>query len=226
MTTMTLLHCVAIGFALSPVAAQGTRSAEKEAPPFASREPRYRVQNGDVLEVKFRHTPEYNQTLSVQPDGFIHLEMAGEIRAAGLTLVEVTTAVRGGAARRLLDPEVSLTLREFVKPQITVAGEVAKPGMFELRGSLTATQAIALAGGFRESAKHSTVALVRRVDDQWAEIKVLDMKRMVNRRGFGEDVQLSAGDMLVVPQSRLGRIERVVRWTSLAVFGISAFRPY
>jgi polysaccharide export outer membrane protein len=199
-----------------------------QTPPqvFGSREPRYRIQRGDVLEVKFRYTPEYNQVVSVHPDGYVLLEIGGDVPVGGLTIPEATEAVRAAAARRLREPEVVLVLKEFLKPQITVAGEVAKPGMFELRGTLTVTQAIALAGGFRENAKHTSVALVRRVDDQWAEVKVLDMKRMTSARALAEDVNLAAGDLLIVPQSRLGRIERIVRWTSLAVFGLAAFRPY
>lgn len=192
---------------------------------FSSREPRYRIQPGDVLDMKLRYTPEFNQTVTVAPDGFVSTEITGDLKVSGLTLAEALSAMKAAAGKRLLDPDVSVTLKEFVKPQVTVTGEVAKPGMFDLRGSLTATQAVALAGGFRENAKHSTVALVRRVDDQWAEVKVLDMKRMMNGHQLTEDVTLSPGDLLVVPQSRLGRMERLVRWTSLSVFGIAALRP-
>ncbi|MCC6591318.1 MAG: polysaccharide export protein [Bryobacterales bacterium] len=192
---------------------------------FSSREPRYRIQAGDVLDMKLRYTPEFNQTVTVAPDGFVSTEIAGDLKVSGLTLTEALNAMKAAVGKRLLDPDVSVTLREFVKPQVTVTGEVMKPGMFDLRGSLTATQAVALAGGFRENAKHSTVALVRRVDNQWAEVKVLDMKRMMNGQQLTEDVTLSPGDLLVVPQSRLGRMERLVRWTSLSVFGIAALRP-
>lgn len=199
--------------------------AQAPGPQFSSREPRYLIQPGDVLELKLRYTPEFNQTMTVAPDGFVNLDLTGEVKVGGLNVTQAAAAVRESLGKRLLDPDVSLTLKEFVKPHITVGGEVAKPGVFELRGTLTAAQAIAMAGGFRESAKHSTVALVRRVDDQWAEVKVLDMKRMLNTRQFAEDVALAPGDMLVVPQSKIGRMERLVRWTSLAVFGISALRP-
>lgn len=199
--------------------------AEHSQAQFSSREPRYRIQPGDVMEMKLRYTPEFNQAVTVAPDGFVSTEITGDLKVGGLTLSEATGALKAAAGKRLLDPDVSVTLKEFVKPQVTVTGEVVKPGMFDLRGSLTATQAVALAGGFRENAKHSTVALVRRVDDQWAEVKVLDMKRMMNGRQLTEDVTLSPGDLLVVPQSRLGRMERLIRWTSLSVFGIAALRP-
>ena len=199
--------------------------ADGPAEQFRSREPRYRLQPGDVLELKLRYTPEFNQTATVAPDGFIAAEITGEVKVEGLTLAEAAAALRQAAGKRLLDPELSVNLKEFVKPQITVAGEVVKPGLYDIRGSLTATQAVALAGGFRESAKHSTVALVRRVDDEWADVKVLDMKRIMNGRQLAEDVKLAPGDMLVVPPSKLGRMERLVRWGSLSVFGIGALRP-
>ncbi len=204
----------------------GTALADEPTKGFSPREARYRIQRGDVVEVKFRYTPEYNQTATVQPDGFLLLEIVGEVRVGGLTVPEATSAVRELSAQRLREPEVNLILKEFVKPQFTVNGEVAKPGMYDLRGTLTVTQAIALAGGFNQNAKHSSVALVRRVDDRWAEVKVLDLKRMMKPGGFAEDITLASGDMLVVPKSAFGRMERFVSWASLAAFGISAFRRY
>ncbi len=186
---------------------------------------RYRIHPGDVIEVKFRYSPEFNQTATVQPDGFVSLDLGGEVKAAGLTVPEAAAEIRKTASARLLDPDVSVSLREFIKPRITVAGEVGRPGLYDPRGGLNVTQAIALAGGFRENAKHSSVWLVRRVDDQWARVRALDMKRMMRSGGIAEDVDLRDGDMLIVPESRLGRVDRVVRWASLAVFGIAAFRP-
>ena len=47
---------------------------------------RYRLQPGDVLEVQFRYTPEFNQTLTVQPDGYISLEIGGDLKVAGFTI--------------------------------------------------------------------------------------------------------------------------------------------
>ena len=57
---------------------------------FADREPKYRLQPSDVVEVEYTYTPEYNQTVSVQPDGFVTLKVIGGVHASGLTIDVLT----------------------------------------------------------------------------------------------------------------------------------------
>lgn len=186
---------------------------------------RYRIGSGDVIEIRFRLTPEFNQSVTVQPDGFVSLEIGGELHLGGLTVEEAEGKVAIAAASRLREPEVKLVLKEFVKPQFTVGGEVNHPGMFELRGEISAAQAIAIAGGFKESAKHSQVALVRRVNNEWAEVSLLNLKQMINSAHLQEDSFLQPGDMLLVPQNKLSRMERLIRWSNLAVYGLAVWHP-
>jgi polysaccharide export outer membrane protein len=47
---------------------------------------RYVLHPGDVLDIEYRYTPEFNQTVSVQPDGYISLEMGGDLKVAGRNL--------------------------------------------------------------------------------------------------------------------------------------------
>ena len=49
-------------------------------------EERYRLQPGDVLEIQYRYSPEFNQTVTVQPDGYVSLEIGGDLKVAGLTI--------------------------------------------------------------------------------------------------------------------------------------------
>src|SRR5215467_12197397 len=87
---------------------------------FAERDPRYRLQPTDVLELQYRYTPEFNQTISIQPDGYVNLELFGDLKLGGLTLVEAKAAILDLARRRLNDPELVLILKEYEKPHITV----------------------------------------------------------------------------------------------------------
>jgi protein involved in polysaccharide export with SLBB domain len=58
------------------------------------RRPLYRLRQSDVLEVNFTFTPEWNQTVSVLPDGFVVLRSAGNLLAEGQTLPELTASIR------------------------------------------------------------------------------------------------------------------------------------
>jgi polysaccharide biosynthesis/export protein len=121
---------------------------------FADRDVRYRLQPNDVIEIQYRYTPEYNQTGSVNPDGFVSLQLLGAVKLAGLTLDEARAALVAQASTRLRDPEISIILKDFEKPHFVVIGEIAAPGRFELRGRTSAVEAIALAGGFSRPARN------------------------------------------------------------------------
>src|SRR5215467_10751218 len=109
LTAMSL--CVA-----TAVSAAAEKPSGKDKAGFTPREQRYRIQPNDVVEVHFRYTPEYNLTATVEPDGFITIEVVGDVKIAGLTLGEASAAISRQGATRLKDPEVAVHLKDFVKP--------------------------------------------------------------------------------------------------------------
>ncbi len=186
---------------------------------FADRDPAYRLEAGDTVEVQFRYTPEYNGTLMVQPDGVVNLDVVGRVKIGGLTLHEAEKAIAEEGSKRLNQPEVSVLLKDFVRPYYIVAGEVGHPGRFEMRGSVTALEAIAVSGGFKESSKHSQVILVRKFNSEYAQVTVLNLKAMMTPQRIRENPELRPGDMLVVPQNVSSKLERYIRWSSIGLYG-------
>jgi len=179
--------------------------SEIDRPRLQKRGGRYRLRPGDVLELNFPFTPEFNQAVSVQPDGYITLRGIGDLVAQGQTLPELTEAIRTAYWGVLKEPVVSVSLKEFEKPYFIVGGEVGRPGKFELRGDTTVAEAVAIAGGFRDSAKHSQVLLIRRDSADHAEVKVLNLKKLLRTGNLQEDLHLRAGDMLFVPKNALSK---------------------
>ncbi|HYO84093.1 MAG TPA: polysaccharide biosynthesis/export family protein [Bryobacteraceae bacterium] len=188
------------------------------SPQLASRDQRYLLLPGDVFEVRYRYTPEFNQTVTVQPDGYVSLILAGEFQARGLSVDAITKLLTERSAVRLRDPEVNVVLKEFVKPHFFVAGEVSNPGRFDLQGGISALQAVAVAGGLKSSAKHSQAILYRRAGPDTASAVIVDLKKIATIAGYAENVDLRPGDVLFVPQNRISKIERIVRWGSWGVF--------
>jgi len=181
-------------------------------------EPRYVLVPGDVFEIQYRYTPEFNQTVTVQPDGYVSLEIGGDVKVAGRNLDQVRKIILAFAAKRLAEPEVIVVLKEFQKPYVVVAGEVVQPGKFELREKVTAVQAVLLAGGFKDSAKSSQILVFRKLNGETAEVKVLNFKTLKRTSDLENDLTLQPGDMILVPRNRLSKIERYVRLASLTTF--------
>lgn len=190
-----------------------------DRPQFQSRNPRYRIEAGDSFDLTFELSPEFNQTaVSVQPDGFVTLRGVGDIKVGGQTVPELTSTLRQAYGKILNNPLISVVLKEFEKPYFVADGQVAKPGKYEMHGNMTVTQAIAIAGGFQSSAKHSQVVLFRRVDDQWTEAKLIDVKKMENNRDLREDPFLHPGDMLFVPKNIMSKIDRFLPNLSMGTY--------
>jgi polysaccharide export outer membrane protein len=189
-------------------------------PTFSDRNPRYRLQPSDVLEIHYRYSPEFDQTLTVQPDGFVALLLVGDLKVQGLTVDQAKAAILEKSVHRLKDPEITLVLKEFEKPYFVVAGEVTNPGKFELRGQVNPVQAIAMAGGLKAiSAKHSQVILFRRVGPDLAKTELLNLKDMMNPSKTTEPLMdLRTGDMLVVPQNQISKIERLVKIANIGAY--------
>jgi polysaccharide biosynthesis/export protein len=202
-------------------AARGSRAAAQdvgERPELHRRNPRYQLCKGDVLQLNFTLIPDLNQTVTVQPDGYITLQGVGDIHVEGQTIPDVTESIRLAYAKTLHNAIITVRLMEFDKPYFIVGGEVGHPGKFELRGDTTMTQAVAIAGGFTESAKHSQVWLFCRVSNDWAETQQLDLKKMLKSGNLREDAHLRPGDMLYVPKNTISKMKHFIPVTTLGTY--------
>ena len=189
-------------------AAIATQDADR--PALQQRNARYRLCASDVIALAFPLTPEFDQTVNVQPDGFISLTGVADVHVEGLTTQETVLAIQAAYGKVLRDPIVTIELKDFNKPYFIVSGQVFKPGKFDLRGYTTATEAVAMAGGFEDSAKHSQVLLFRRVNDSWMEVKNLDLKHILQGHNVNEDMEIRPGDMLFVPQNLVSKVKKFI----------------
>jgi polysaccharide export outer membrane protein len=192
--------------AVSPVA--DTPSASKAAPTaqLVRRGAPYRLRQGDMIELVFELCPEFNQDVVVQPDGQISIRGVPAINVEGQSLTEVTASVIRAYTPIMKDPVIAVALKDFEHPYFIAAGEVNRPGKYDLRSSLTITEAVAIAGGFDKDAKHSQVVLFRPVGDDGFQSRVVDVKKLLADRDLNQDVRLLPGDVLYVPKSRLSYV--------------------
>ncbi|HEY6182499.1 MAG TPA: polysaccharide biosynthesis/export family protein [Terriglobales bacterium] len=192
-----------------------------DTPVLTSRDRPYRIQPSDRLELQYRYTPEYNQSIEVQPDGMASINLVGAVKIGGLTVDQAKATILARLQTRLNDPEITLSLQEFVRPAYVVGGEVTNPGRYELHGETTVVEAIAMAGGFKPGyAKHSQVILYRRIDSDTAQTKLLNIKKLTDpdHPHLEESLALQPGDLLLIPQNKVSKIAPFVHWVSLGAY--------
>lgn len=196
-------------------AATGSKGGANQ-PVLQERNPRYQLSKGDTFDLTFPFTPEFNQTVTVHPDGYITLTGVGDLYVAEKTVPQLRELLLTTYATILHNPVINVALKDFQKPYFIAGGDVAHPGKYDLRADTTLTEAVAIAGGFTESSKHSQVLLFRRVSTDWAEVKVLNVKKMFQARNLTEDLHLEPGDMFFVPQNRVSKIKKWIPYTAVS----------
>lgn len=175
----------------------------------------YKIRIGDKLSVKFLYHPELNEaSVTVRPDGLISLQLIEEIPANGLTATELTATLLKSYREVLLNPVITVTVVDFVPPRVFVAGQVNKPGSYELRSGQTVFEMVALAGGFTNLAHRKTILLAHRVNGQELKVTTLDFTQLMKSKP--QDLKLEDGDFLFIPDSKMSTFTRMMEAFRLA----------
>jgi polysaccharide export outer membrane protein len=206
---------------LLPLAAPAISRAQQSAPPSSPKPLAYELQSGDTIAVFYRITPEYNQSLTILPDGDVDLRLVGPVHLAGLDVEQARQAILDKAGRVLKDPEVSVSVTDFVREQFTVMGEVAKAGRFELHGTTTIADGLALAGGFTQVSAQRKVVLVRPLDpsSEYGRATVFDFKQLTRlNANTSRPPSLQNGDIIIVTTSKFAKIQTVIKLVNVGLY--------
>jgi polysaccharide biosynthesis/export protein len=181
-------------------------------PQLQQRYPRYVIQREDVLLISFPLSPELNQTVTVQPDGYINLQGTGSLHVQGMTVPLIVEALKKAYTGILHDPIINVDLEDFQKPFFTVTGQVGKPGQYELRSDITVAEAVAVAGGLAPTAK-TQIFLFHRTSNDWFQVEKLNLKDVLNGKKANEDAAIRPGDMVFVPEKFITNFKKYVPYS-------------
>jgi polysaccharide export outer membrane protein len=175
-------------------------------PTYTENLPPYRVQVGDVLEVRLLLNPELNEEVTVRPDGHISTTVAADEPAAGRTMADIAAALRRDYSHDLQNPRVNVVLKSFAPTRVYVGGEVNTPGEFITVGpTLTLSQAIARAGGLKLSSQDSKIFIIRRGAGDRPQFLATQYDG-VQHATSDADVRLAPYDVVYVPKSGIAEV--------------------
>jgi polysaccharide biosynthesis/export protein len=204
------MACAAAGHAQQAVSGPNPATSD---PTLEQRHPRYVLQRQDVLLLTFPLSTELNQTVTIQPDGYINLQNAGSVYAEGMTVPDLIVAVKKAYTGILRDPIVDIDLTDFQKPFFTVTGQVAKPGQYDLRSETTVAEALAVAGGMTMTTAKTQIFLFHRTSQNLFEVKKVNMKDVLNGKNVNEDAVIKPGDMVYVPEKFIANFRKYVPYS-------------
>lgn len=183
--------------------------------PLAFAQSSYQVQPGDTLMVEVLEDNTLNRSTVVLPDGTFSFPYAGTLRARGRTVSQIETTIQNAIASNFTTPptvfvSVQPLEREPEEPMdpdpisIYVLGEVATPGLVELKPGSTMLHAIAVSGGPSRFAATKRIQL-RRTDKRTGQqnVTTINYKALSKGATLSRDPVLKDGDVILVPERRL-----------------------
>jgi len=218
----TVFGLVALGMAgckTSPAAAKAPVDVVPGT--AAGTDTSYRLQVGDAVGVHFFSFPDLEDTATIGPDGHIALRLISDFPIAGMTLNEASKEINERYGKALRHPGVSITIRSYALQQIYVDGEVNSPGIIRSAVPLTASGAIAQAGGIKLATAHSHGALLLRRRPDGA-IVYYQLRFHGDLPGGEGDPILRNNDLIYVPRTVIAAVADFVQANLTRIIPINA----
>jgi len=173
---------------------------ESQAEGVADRD-HYVIGPEDVLYIHVWKEDALSRTVPVRMDGNISLPLIRDIKAAGLTPLQLEEAITERLKGFYENPNVSVTVMETNSFKVYISGEVRRQGVYRLQEETTILQIIPMAGGFTEWAKENKILIIRKENGEERRMTVNYKKAMEGDPG--SNVILKPGDTIVVEALRL-----------------------
>lgn len=153
----------------------------------------------DILSINVWKEQELSRQVPVRPDGMISLPLLGDVKASGLTPLQLQDQLTTDLKKYISDPQVTVIVSQVNSLAFNVVGEVLKPGYYPLTRRMTVLDAIAMAGGFRDFAKVKKIYVLRTEADGKQVRLPFNYKNVVKGKNSSQNIELQPRDTLVVP---------------------------
>ena len=176
-------------------ATEGSQEQKTSAPKV---DPTYIIGPNDVLDINVWKENDISRTVPVRPDGKISLPLLNDVQAAGLTPMQLQSAVTESLKKFISDPQVTVIVKEVNSRRVYVLGEVLRPGAFAMLPNMTVLQAVSTAGGFSQYAKMGGIYVLRTENGHQVTFP-FNYKEVIRGKGADQNIILKPGDTIVVP---------------------------
>jgi protein involved in polysaccharide export with SLBB domain len=169
-----------------------------------NREP-YRLGIGDVVEIEVTGVPGTRTETFIMPDGRLYFDLAGGVKADGLTIEALSMALREALKHDYANPQVNVTLREVRSRRVWVLGRVNKPGLYPLTQPTTLLEAVSMAGGLFTSRFSGTTEELADLGNSFilrdGEVLPVNFSALLRRGDMAQNIYLRDRDYIYLPSA-------------------------
>lgn len=158
----------------------------------------YVIRPGDTLNVRVYNQDAMSARARVRSDGKISLPFLNDVVAAGYTPVVLSAQLQTRLKDFINTPVVTISLEEVRQHQVSVLGEVARPGVYVVDAGAGVLQALAQGGGFTTFAKKDIFVLRTQKANEKPTRIYFTYEALSRVEGKGASFVLRGGDVVLV----------------------------
>jgi len=178
--------------------------------PMATIEKNILLAPGDTIDVKFLYWADLNDTQKIRADGYISLQLLGDVSIAGLSPQQASNYLEKQYSKEIKNPEIKVILREQASRVIYVGGQVQNSGKFDFTHQMTLLKALITAGGIVENDANPKQVVIIRQQDGKGYATAVDVPAMLHQKN-PQPFYLAPGDIIFVPRTRISELNQWVQ---------------
>jgi len=182
--------------------------------------PQYTIGAEDVLSIFVWQNPDLSTDVTVRPDGRISFPLIEDVEVEGMTIPQLDRFITGKLQTYIKYPEVTISIRRLGGKRVIVLGEVLYPGVYQVTGTESVLEAVAMAQGFKDTSLASSVVVIKGMFS--GNPRVIRASANMALRGIGsQNIILDSGDVVFVPKKPISDIRWLAEEVSASITAIT-----
>ncbi|HEX3043764.1 MAG TPA: polysaccharide biosynthesis/export family protein [Bacillota bacterium] len=174
----------------------------------------YHLVAGDLLDIGVYGYEELQvKGLLIRPDGKIAFPLVGEVKAEGLTPMDLSANLTAALAEYVTHPQVTVNIVKYHTVRVYVLGEVARPGMYEIEKQHNLLDALSMAGGYTPYAAKRSTYLVCKTTGQYVQV---NLDNLLKKGDLSQNYELADGDVVYLAKNGMSFIRDILPWLTAA----------
>jgi len=172
----------------------------------------YLLGEGDVVNVSVYEQPDLETTVRISGDGMISLPLLGQVDVKNRSVKQLQKKIELLlAAGYIVDPQVHIFVEEFRSRKVTILGEVASPGVYEIQGHTTILELISKANGLTQDAAFQAIIQSKRKAGMARPVTVVDLSLLMKEGQASQNINITDGDHVYIPPKEVFYVSGQVR---------------